>query len=291
MLNRNRYLESRLSFTKATRLGLAGVFLVCSLAVAQDRAGPLRFRVRLAPELGIGAQSGRLIVFLSSDKELQQELKREPGASLHSMWMAAEEIRGWRPGEVFNFDPDRLAWPTALSQAPPADYQVMAVLDVNHHYAFNGLNPGDLRSEVQQVQSLEPRRTLPVELSLTKRVEPAQINLPPGIELLDFQSPLLTRFWERPIHMRGVVVLPPSYARTKQYYATAYYVLGFAADMVNITQLAPAIPAKGMADGVFPEMIHVALDESCPSGTHEFADSVNNGPWGQALTQELIPLS
>lgn len=31
------------------------------------------------------------------------------------------------------------------------------------------------------------------------------------------------------------------------------------------------------------------LDESSPTGTHEFADSVNNGPWGQALTTELIP--
>ena len=36
-------------------------------------------------------------------------------------------------------------------------------------------------------------------------------------------------------------------------------------------------------------MIWVMLDESWPTGTHEFADSVNNGPWGAALTTELIP--
>jgi len=36
-------------------------------------------------------------------------------------------------------------------------------------------------------------------------------------------------------------------------------------------------------------MIWVLLDESSATGTHEFADSVNNGPWGQALTTELIP--
>ncbi len=36
-------------------------------------------------------------------------------------------------------------------------------------------------------------------------------------------------------------------------------------------------------------MIWVFLDESSATGTHEFADSVNNGPWGQALTTELIP--
>jgi hypothetical protein len=38
-----------------------------------------------------------------------------------------------------------------------------------------------------------------------------------------------------------------------------------------------------------PEMIWVLLDESSPTGTHEFADSVNNGPWGTALTTEPIP--
>lgn len=36
-------------------------------------------------------------------------------------------------------------------------------------------------------------------------------------------------------------------------------------------------------------MIWVMLDEHLPTGTHEFADSVNNGPWGTALTQEYVP--
>ena len=36
-------------------------------------------------------------------------------------------------------------------------------------------------------------------------------------------------------------------------------------------------------------MIWVMLNESFSTGTVEFADSVNNGPWGFALTRELIP--
>jgi hypothetical protein len=44
-----------------------------------------------------------------------------------------------------------------------------------------------------------------------------------------------------------------------------------------------------MAQGKMPPMIWVMLDESCATGTHEFADSVNNGPWGKALTAEFIP--
>jgi hypothetical protein len=44
-----------------------------------------------------------------------------------------------------------------------------------------------------------------------------------------------------------------------------------------------------MEDKKIPEMIWVFMLEACPGGTHEFADSVNNGPWGTALTTELIP--
>jgi hypothetical protein len=44
-----------------------------------------------------------------------------------------------------------------------------------------------------------------------------------------------------------------------------------------------------MAQGKMPPMIWVMLDESLATGTHEFADSVNNGPWGAALTTEFIP--
>jgi S-formylglutathione hydrolase FrmB len=44
-----------------------------------------------------------------------------------------------------------------------------------------------------------------------------------------------------------------------------------------------------MGDGKQAEMIHVFLDGSFPTGHHEFADSVNNGPWGRALTEEFVP--
>src|SRR5215510_12445411 len=161
------------------------VFLLCSVAFGQDQAGTLRFRIKLSPEVSSGVQSGRLIVFLSAGGEPQQELKREPGGALNSMWIAAEEIRNLHPGQTVDFDPDRLAWPSGLSYAPRGNYQAMAVLDVNHHYAYNGLNSGDLRSRVLQIKDLAPRQTSPVELVLAERIAATQIKLPPGSELLD----------------------------------------------------------------------------------------------------------
>jgi hypothetical protein len=64
--------------------------------------------------------------------------------------------------------------------------------------------------------------------------------------------------------MRGVVVLPPSYTRTKQDYTTAYVIPGFASDISFIAKLAPFVSVEGMANGAFPEMFHVVIDESCP---------------------------
>jgi S-formylglutathione hydrolase FrmB len=270
-------------------LALLGCSPLMQGGEVQEQGRPLRFRVKLAPELGSNPESGRLIVLLSSEKASKQELQPGFGESMRSVWIAAEEVHSLHPGETFDFDPDRLAWPIPLSRAPPGDYQLMAVLDVNHHYAYNGLNPGDLPSPVLQIKSLNPKKTLPLELTLTERVPPPEIQLPVGIELLDFKSPSLSQFWGRPIHMRGVVALPPSYARSQQRFATAYLIPGFTTDLAGITRLAPKISGKGLADGILPEMIHVVLDNSCPGGAHEFADSVNNGPWGRALTKELIP--
>src|SRR5208282_6505925 len=46
---------------------------------------------------------------------------------------------------------------------------------------------------------------------------------------------------------------------------------------------------KTLADAHYPEIVRVYLDGMLPSGHHVFADSLNNGPWGSALVQELIP--
>ena len=107
--------------------------------------------------------------------------------------------------------------------------------------------------------------------------------------LLDFVSPSLSAFWGRPIHMRGWVLTPPGYdAKASGRYPTVYYTQGFGGNNDRVMGPLSNVNAA-MAKGEMPPMIWVFLDESSPTGTHEFADSVNNGPWGHALTAELIP--
>jgi S-formylglutathione hydrolase FrmB len=109
------------------------------------------------------------------------------------------------------------------------------------------------------------------------------------MESVDFSSPLLSRFYGRVIHMRAVVVLPPSYSGTSRRFPTVYLIPGFGATADDLPSSFGGMLWSDMSAQRAPEMIYVLLDESLPTGTHEFADSVNNGPWGAALVSELIP--
>lgn len=106
---------------------------------------------------------------------------------------------------------------------------------------------------------------------------------------VDFVSPKLSAFWGRPIHLRGWLALPPDYrSNSRQTWPTVFQTHGFGGDAAS-SRWTAASRSKLMAEGKLPPMIWVALDQSSPTGTHEFADSANNGPWGAALTTELIP--
>lgn len=267
---------------------LALLLAVC--APAQLVAQSIRFHIRVAPELSSTPVSGRMIVFLSSEKEPKKELSQGFADTTNQVWIAAQEIHDARPGETIDVDPDLVAFPNPLSQAPAGDYQAMALLDVNHNYAYRGARPGDLRSAVVVLKGLNPSSSQPVDLVLTERIPEKEIKPPASSEMLDFASPALSSFWGRPIHMRGVVVLPPNYEQNKtQKYPTVYWTHGFGGILDDLAQRVAPMYSGLMTQGKIPPMIYVLLDESCPGGTHEFADSVNNGPWGKALTTELIP--
>jgi len=259
-------------------------------AAAQDaaRTGKLRFRVSLSKEIAPAGASGRLLVLMTDSPQPQQMIR--VGFVPGSTWIAAMEITHLSPGSTIEFDPDQNAYPRPFSQAKPGTYQVMALLDVNHSYAYNGEGEGDLASVVVKVENLNPADAKPVELSLTRvlpaRPKPADTE---AIKLVEFQSPALAAFWGRAMTMRAGVVLPPSYGKdAKKNYATVYHIHGFGGDHTGAWRQGNQL-IKEMADGKQAEMIHVFLDGSFPTGHHEFADSANNGPWGRALTTEFIP--
>jgi S-formylglutathione hydrolase FrmB len=254
---------------------------------------PIRFHIRIQPELSQTPVSGRMIVFLSPGNQPQKELGPGFGPAARGVWFAAKEVSNLKGNETVEIDPDDLAYPQPMSRAPKGDYQAMVLLDSSHIYAYDpysGLPGGTYRSSVIAVKNLDPTDTPAIDLILNERVPVHSSPVPESSELLDFVSPSLSDFWGRPMHVRGFVLLPPSYQKeSHRRYPTVYWTAGFGGNLDNIAQFVVPRYTKFLHEHQLPEMIYVFLDQSCPGGSHEFADSVNNGPWGKVLTKELIP--
>jgi hypothetical protein len=109
-----------------------------------------------------------------------------------------------------------------------------------------------------------------------------------GVELFRIESRLLSHYWGRPIFLEAGVVLPPEHDRSSKNVPVCYSIHGFGGSH-HVAWLAGPSLRKQMQVGDYPRFIYVFLNARCPLGHHEFADSVNNGPWGQALTEELVP--
>jgi hypothetical protein len=278
------------------------VLALLALAAAAPVAGadPVTVPVTLASGVE-GMQSGRLLVFarrLEPGAALPAEVDTSPFEPSGTA-VVGREVEALAPGQTVALDGETGTFPMAFSALPAGDYAVQAVLDRNHDYNYGGRGEGDLVSPVVRVHL--PGAFPGLQLTTTIAATPIDVGrgLPDAqraalraaydrAEPIDFVSPKLSGFWGRPIHMRGWVMLPPGYTPRGPTFPVVYWTHGFGGGLAS-ARANCANAGQRMAGGDWPPMIWVCLDESSPTGTHEFADSVNNGPWGAALTTELIP--
>jgi len=257
-------------------------------AQTSGSASPGVFHVTAAPLLP-SPVSGRLLLFMkqgSGDKSIESD-EFHPTAT----WIAAQEIHDLAPGASIEVDANISAYPQPFRSKPAGTWEIQAVLDVDHSYNYNGRTDADWESVVIPVTGSD---TGEQTLTLDHHAKPGHPSPAPGydkaaIQPFEFESPLLTRFWGKPTSIRAWVVLPPDYeGNSKARYPAVYWTHGFGGNLSNSLRTAVDLQSR-MDRKQMPPMIWVLLDESIPQGTHEFADSVNTGPWGQALTTEFIP--
>ncbi|HUD57486.1 MAG TPA: alpha/beta hydrolase-fold protein [Terracidiphilus sp.] len=285
----------KFAFCRASML-LSAVMFAADVSHAQSPGTVPQhafFHVSLSSEFAHPV-SGRLLLFVAPASGDAKDVDMNMMAPT-SVYVAAKEVPSLEPGKTVDIDADDLVFPKPLSEAAPGTYRVQAVLDVHHSYNYDGRSPGDLVSAPTAL-------TIPFSASDAPQLKLAKIVPEPpdplsqrpdvvaALKPFDFVSPVLSVFWGRDIHMHAWVLLPPGYAsHPKLRYPTVYFTHGFGGTLQGIrARFAPVLYDR-MKQGRMPEMIWVLLDESSPTGTHEFADSVNNGPWGKALTTELIP--
>ena len=286
--------------TLLTRVCLfATLACLCAYAPA---ATATQIDVSLSPTIS-GDASGRLLLFarrLNPGESLPQEVD-ESETEAAAVAVAARDVATFGTNRKVALDLYEDASPGPFSTLASGEYAIQAVLDTDGDYARFGRVAGDIISEPVRLHL--PLDGVPA-ITLEKMLPAVDPWNPSGISLIGRQhlayaralltdvklvSPSLSRFWARPITLQAWVLVPPDYdAKATRAWPVLYLLGAFSSNAENNLSLAAAIAQIGKLDGT-PSMIVVIPDFSTLSGATEFANGVNNGPWGDALTTELIP--
>jgi Putative esterase len=261
----------------------------------------LRFEVKLGQRLGhVGGgpqrsdarpRSGRLLVILGEPQA------GEPRLAVGQTGKNAPPILGrdvvnFAPGAVAALDERSAIFPIdSLSRLRPGTYSVQALWHLNPDLNLANA-PGDLYSPVTTVR-LDPAIGGTITLELSEAVP--QETMPVETEMVKFvkiRSRLLSDFHNRPIDLRAGVILPRDFARQSQrHYPVRVHIGGYGSRFTNVATMMN--PESGfyrtwMADDT-PPMILIHLDGAGPLGDPYQVDSANHGPYGAAVTRELVP--
>ena len=301
---------------------LLAVFLTLLASVAAAADGP-RFRVSVGADAGTTPVTGRLIVIVSPTAEPEPRTRME---IWNASPMFGVDVEALRPGKGAVVDARAAAFPmNDLRALPAGDYFVQALLirytevqradghriwvtlpPATAPNTYAPLRPGNLHSAVRRLR-LDAARGFDVELTLSEVIAPA--SPPPDTEWLKtvlIKSEILSRFWGVPIHIGARVLLPRGFEDAPEARYPAIYVFGHGTPFFFNPDPASHGPAlrrardanlqtgyefyqSWISDG-FPRVVALCPIIASPYFDESYVlDSANNGPWGQAITQELIP--
>lgn len=258
--------------------------LLAFLFVPFAQTSTLRFQVTTT----LPAASGRLfIVIAKSGSPEPRDLIGEAGAD--APVMLGQDVKGFGPGAVSTVTKSAATFPiSSLDTLPPGDYFVQAVLHSN--IDLNSPNaPGDAYSDPRRVHLTSGAGM--IELQLNHAV-PAE-RMPPEdqyVRYVRIQSSLLSRFYGRSIYLRAGLILPRGYD-SGQAFPLRVHIGGYGTRYTFVQRLMSSnneFRRMWLADET-PRFLYLQLDGDGPFGDPYEVNSDNNGPYGDAITQELIP--
>lgn len=261
--------------------------LVLHLAAACTFADGITFRVAIDPAQSALATSGRLVIAV-----IAPGAKLPPGTSPHDapFWeeqhpMYGLEVRDWRTPVTVD---DTADWMIAKpSQLKPGKYYAAArFIRVKTNGDWKR-DAGNIKSSVIEFDIAEGPSKV-IDLKLDEVIPPRTFKTRPGLEVFELRSTLLSNFHKRDVILRAAVGFPSDFDPTRKY-AALYEVPGFGGDHFTGQRHAQGIKAGSPRSELLRNIFIIYLDPESPNGHTLFADSLNNGPRGQALTEEFIP--
>lgn len=253
-------------------------FLACVIlliGVSSAPADGLKFEVKLDPKFATGKlPPGRLLVALSQGRgQPRYSDTGPPGGPLLGI-----DVNQWKPDMVATLDGKCMFFPLkSVDDLPAGEYAVQATFctnrDLTVHYA-----PGNLYSKIIRVK-LDPAAGTKIELTLTEQYKDEKPADTKTTKYVHLPSKLLSDFHHRPMVYRFSVILPPNFeANPDQKYPLIVHIGGFGSRYTGGRGIQPD-----------PRFVQILVDGAGPYGDPYQVNSANNGPYGDALTQEVIP--
>jgi S-formylglutathione hydrolase FrmB len=271
-------------------------FLLClpplaALAANSPTSAPWQFEVTINKGLTIAAKDGRLFLILAKKNNPEPRLTLG-GTGLDAPEALARDVTAFASAAVAVLDQTVFAFPiNHLSELPAGDYFAQALFDCNADLR-SPQSPGNLYGKPQKIH-FDPARGGNWKLELTQQIPPEQ--LPADTEQIKFvkiQSRRLSEFYGRPIFLRAGIVLPRDYARdSSRRYPLWVRIGGLDTRYTSVLRLLgerSEFRKTWQADDT-PRLILLQLDGAGPNGDPYYVNSANNGPYGDALVEELIP--
>lgn len=261
---------------------LAAIFFAVSIV------GAAEFQLRFAESVRKEPYSGRVYVFFSKDK---QEPRLGPNWFRPEPFVAAD-VEDWKPGEPLTIDTEAaatLTFPRDFEKVDLEGMKAQAVARFNPWEQVTTRDPYLHRPATGPGQGYSATKVVETggrnQLTIDQLGEGIDFKETDNIKLFEVRSDLLSEFHNRDVMLRAGVLLPRSYFNEpERRYPVIFEVPGFSGTHHDIHRRSNK---ESNALGV--EFIRVMLDPSCPRGHNVFANSANNGPWGDALVNEFLP--
>jgi Putative esterase len=244
-------------------------------------ANSIRFEISSAPGLLDRPEDGRLFVIFGRAKSPEpRQIVGDTGPGAPPTF--ARDATQFGPDSIGVIDETAVGFPIASVAALPAgDYFVQAVFARSRDLRL--LNaPGNLHSAPIS-RRIDPAGGEPIRLILNAAIPAEQLpKETSSTKFLKIPSKLLSNFHGRPISLRAGVILPRDFDKDlDRRYPLRVHIGGYGSRYFHL----PRVPNEPDA----PRMVVLVLDGAGPLGDPYQINSDNHGPYGDAITQELIP--
>lgn len=249
-------------------------------------------RVQLEIKVDVSMQEqfqddGRLLIFISKDGRGELRYRTWPR---QGNYLFAKNIENWAVDKAVVLAEGRgfmKAGQISLDALASGTYYLQALWDQDRSESRPNA-PGNLHSEVMKI---EVDKSQKLELVLNKKIAERRIANHPNVKEVKFKSDTLSKWWGKDMYLKVGILLPDAYFEEEnKRFPFRYNIAGYGGRYTRVGRLVnnKRFMAWWQSDEA-PEMVNVFLDGEGPFGDSYQLDSENSGPYGYALTEELIP--